>query len=235
MSLFSNLTTSSDIQAQSDSIGRRVLESDVYTFIIEYAYVQKSEPGALGVHLKLKNPEHELKTSIYVTSGSDKGGLNYYTDKSGNKRYLPGFTVMNDIALLTTGEELSALETEEKVLSLWNFEFKKEVPTKCQVVMPIVGKEITLGILKIEKPKREKDASGNYFDGTETQLINEVVKAFNPADNRTVLEISDDKEEAFFYTEWVAANKGKTVVKKPKGATTASKEEPKPTKKLFGK
>jgi hypothetical protein len=239
MGIFSKLDTSNDIQSDGDSIGTgRILETGLYNCVIEAAYVSIATSGAMAINFNFKTKEQkELRQNVYVTSGDSKGNLNYYVDKSGNKKYLPGFTIVNDICLLSTGQELSELDTEEKVLSIWNPELKKEAPTKCQVIMDLVGKEITLAIIKVIEPKRVKNAAGEYVDTTETRTFNEISKAFRHEDMKTVTEIVEEKE-ATFHEKWLEVNAGKDRVKAAKNPIAApggSTEPAKPTKKLFGK
>ena len=234
MGILSNLKTDSDIQSDGDSLGSRVLESDIYNFIIETNHVTRSASGAMAVNFNFKSQSgKELKQTIYITSGDAKGNLNYYVDKSGNKRYLPGFTVVNDICLVTTGVDISELETEEKVLSVWNPELSKEAPTKCPVIMDLIGKEVSLAVVKVIEPKRVKDGSGTYVDSGETRTINEISKVFRAEDMKTVTEISEESE-AIFHTKWLEVNKGKDRIKKSSATAKSPTTTPStPTKKLF--
>jgi hypothetical protein len=238
MSVFSNLVIEDDIQDENDSVGGfKRLESDIYNFIIDLAYVDKADSGAMSVNFVFKSPEHELKQQFYITSGDKKGNLNYFTDKKDQKRYLPGFNSVNHICLLTTGEQLVNMETETKVINIYNPELKKEAPTKREVMMDLLGKEISLGVLRVVQPKRVKDSVGNYTESsTETVTINEVDKIFRTADMKTVQEIKAEKEEADFYKAWLEKNKGVDRVKtKRDGAapTPAASKDVAPKKSLF--
>jgi len=127
MSLFKNLAVDSSIEADKDVLGGKynVWDSGIYDTVIELAYVDESKGGAMNVNFVFKTQEgKELRQQIYVTSGKEKGATNYYTDRDGNKKYLPGFTQVNDLCLLAIGEALSDIETETKTLSLYNFDQK---------------------------------------------------------------------------------------------------------------
>lgn len=229
MSIFSNLKTSEEIQEDTDTIGSRILESDAYDFTIEMAYVDQSKGGAMNVNFTFKNAQgQQLKQTIYITSGEAKGKLNYYVDKQGNKKYLPGFNIVNAISLLTVGQELGDLEPEEKTLNVWNFDLNKQAPANKPVLMELLGKEITLGVLKIIEDK--------YNAPGETRIINDINKAFRTSDKKTVQEIKA-QDDAGFYEKWVEANKGKTRDKSNKsttGSSTASESATKPKASLFG-
>jgi hypothetical protein len=231
MSLLKSLATDATIESDVDSLGTSKFapwESGAYPVVIDLAYVDESKGGAMSINFTFKTQEgRELNQNIYVTSGKEKGQLNHYVGKDGTKRYLPGFTVANDIALLTMGEELSTLDTETKVLSLYNYDQKKEVPTKKEVLTDLIGKEVTLGIYKIIKDK--------YNAPGETQTINEIVKVFRESDNKTANEIKSDSN-AEFYDTWVEKNTGITINRVGKSKDTpaaTAKVETKPAKSLF--
>lgn len=225
-----SLATDASIESDKDSLGTSKFapwESGSYPVVIDLAYVDESKGGAMSINFTFKTQDaKELNQTIYVTSGKEKGQLNHYVGKDGTKRYLPGFTVANDIALLTMGEELSTLDTETKVLSLYNYDQKKEVPTKKEVLTDLIGKEVNIGIYKIIKDK--------YNSPGETQTINEIVKVFRESDNKTANEVKSESA-AEFYGTWVEKNTGIVVnrVGKGKDAVAPATVEAKPAKSLF--
>ena len=97
MSLLSTLTSDASIANEKDSVGGGgVLDSGLYPATVTLAYVQKSEGGALGLVLQAKtNQGRDIRQTLWMTSGTAKGGQNFYTDKSGTKQYLPGFIAAN--------------------------------------------------------------------------------------------------------------------------------------------
>lgn len=219
MSLFKNLAEDSTIAADKDTVGGgskfAAWDSAAYPTVIELAYVDESKGGAMSVNFVFKTSDgKELRQNIYVTSGKEKGQLNYYLDKEGNKKYLPGFTQVNDICLLANGQALSDIETETKVLSLYNFDQKKEVPTKKEVLVDLIGKEIIIGVLKVVQDKYNKPG--------ETQTVNEISKSFRADDKLTANEIRAEETQAQFYDAWVAKNVGVTVNKVGKSGNTAT-------------
>jgi hypothetical protein len=231
MSLFKNLTVSSDIEQDKDTLGTSKFapwESGAYDVVIDLAYVEESKGGAMGVNFVFKTQDgKELNQTIYMTSGKEKGQLNYYVSKDGAKHYLPGFTLVNDICLLTLGEEIKDLETETKVLSIYNYEAKKELPTKKEVLTDLLGKDITLGIQKVLEDKYNKPG--------ETRTINVISKVFREADKKTTNEVRSESA-AEFYPTWVEKNAGILVNKvgKSKQETPFTPDD-KPKKSLFSK
>ena len=246
MSILANLTTDSSIANEKDSIGggSRVLESGIYTFTIQHAYIGKSTGGAISLNLNLKTEDNkELKQQLWVTSGTAKGGKNYYIDKNGDKQYLPGFVMANSLCLLALGKEISELDTEQKVISVYNTEAKAEVPTKVDMLMDLIGKEITAAVFKQIVDKTKKNESTGAYDPTgETREENELDKFFRASDKKTTAEIRAQAEEATFVHTWEKKYAGQTRDKSngaggangtagaPKAASVSAS---KPTSSLF--
>lgn len=247
--MFENLTTNDEIQQEKDTLGGGgVLESGLYDLTVDHAYVSKSTGGAMALNVKLSNKQGQRVTSqLWMTSGKDKGYKNYYEGKNGTKSYLPGFLLANALCLLTVGKEISQLSPEEKVIPLWDFDAKKELPTKVNVVVELTGKTITAGVLKevVDKTKDTGNVDSNgkkvYAPTGETREQNEIDKFFRAKDGLTVAEIKAGVTEATFKTSWAEKNTG-AVRNKAKGAAAGTtvggvgigaKPQAAPTKSLF--
>ena len=229
MSLLAQLSTDNSIQDETDNLGggRPILESGAYKCTLQYAYIGTADSGAISLVTKFKtDSDVEFTQTFWMTSGTAKGCKNYYEDKSGQKKYLPGFQAANSLALLTTGKEISALDTETKVIKLWNKELKAEAPTKVEMIMDMVGKEIIAGVIKQTVDKTTKDGNGNYVPTGETRDENEVDKFFRARDGKTTTEIRNQAEEATFLDLWKNKNTGVTK-NKAKGASGAVAGAPK--------
>lgn len=219
MSLLKNLKTDSSIAGEKDSLGGGgVVDSGLLNMVVTMAYLKESDGGALGVFATLKNKADgkEMRISQYVTSGKAKGQKNTYTDKEGAEQYLPGFLIMNSLAELTTGLNLSDLDTEDKLVNIYSSAAKAEVPTKVPVLTQLIGQEINVGVLKQRVNKQVKDDAGNYVDTNDERFINEVDKFFCAKDkflNMTVAEIKAKAEKAEFYAKWAEKNTGKVIDK----------------------
>lgn len=245
MSLLANLSTDESIADEKDSVGGGgPVDSGIYPCVISMAHVIKSAGGATGLVLTLKTEDaKEIRQTLWMTSGTAKGGKNYY-EKDGQKHYLPGFTQANSLCLLAAGKEISAMDTETKVINMYSFEAKAEVPTKAEVLMDLLGKEIIVGIIKqtVDKTKKN-DATGAYEATGEVREENEVDKFFRAKDRMTTAEIRAQAEEPVFIDTWEQKWAGKVKdrakgaaaglpgVPKLGGAPGASK---KPTTSLFG-
>lgn len=224
MSILANLTTDSSIANEKDSIGgSRAIETGIYTLTVQHAYIGKSSGGAISLNLNLKTEDNkELKQQLWMTSGTAKGGKNFYTDKNGDKQYLPGFLMANSLCLLTVGKEISELDTEQKVIPLYNADAKAEVPTKVDMLMDLIGKEITAAVFKQTVDKTKKNESTGAYEPTgETREENEIDKFFRASDKKTTAEIRAQAEEATFVHTWEKKYAGQTR-DKSKGASSAN-------------
>jgi len=218
MSLLSNLSTDASVTEEKDSVGSSgPLDSGLYKSTVALAYVTKSAGGAMGLVLNLKTEAgRELRQTLWMTSGTAKGGKNYY-EKDGEKFYLPGFNHANSLALLTCGKEISELDTETKVVNVYSAEAKSEVPTKVEMLMDLLGKEIIVGVLRQTVDKTKKNDAGVYEPTGETRDENEIDKLFRAKDRMTTAEIRAQAETAGFIDTWDAKHRG-TVKMKAKGA-----------------
>jgi hypothetical protein len=243
MSILSELKSDPSIADETDSVGggSRVLETNVYKFKIQHAYVTKSSGGAAGMVVSMKTDAgQELRQTFWMTSGTAKGATPYYTDKkSGEKKYLPGYLLANSLCLLTVGQEISNLDTEKKVIPLYNAEAKKEVPTEVDMMMDLVGKDVLAAVFKQTVDKTKKNEDGIYVPTGETRDENEIDKFFRERDGMTKAEILAQAEKATFVETWKEKWAGKTR-DRTKGATGAkgaaglpTTNTKKPTSSLF--
>ena len=245
MSILSTLTTDTSIANEKDVVGgsREPMASGIYLSTIQTAYITTSSGGAVGLVVNFKTEEgRELRQTFWMTSGKAKGCKNYYEDRNGDKQYLPGFVMANALCLLTTGKEISGLDTEQKVISIYNPEAKAELPTTVDMLMDLVGKDVLAAIMRqtVDKTKKN-DNTGLYEPTGETRDENEVDKFFRARDRMTTAEIRAKAEKAVFIDTWeqkwagkvrdkskgASANNGTTGLPKPAQAPS------KPTNSLF--
>ena len=224
MSLLTNLTTDTTIAEEKDSVGSGgTLESGLHNVTISMAYLTKSVGGAVGMVLNMKTDAgRDIRQTLWMTSGTAKGGANFYTDKNGEKHYLPGFNHANSLALLATGKEISAVDTEMKMVNVYSPEVKAEVPTKVEVLMELLNKEIIVGLIKQTVDKTIKnEATGAYEPTGETKEENEIDKFFRAKDRMTTAEIRAQSDEATFIETWDQKWTGKVRNKSKGGSGTA--------------
>lgn len=224
MSLLSGLTIDKSIQTETDVLGGGgALESGLYKATVTLAYLQKSKGGALGLVTHFKTDQgREFRETLWITSGDAKGNKNYY-EKDGEKKYLPGFIIADALCLLTVGSSIAAMDTEQKVVNVYSYDAKAEVPTKVDMLVGLLGQEIIVGLLKQTVDKNVKNDQGAYVPSGETRDENTIDKLFRARDNMTTAEIRAQVQEASFYKAWEEKNAGKTRDRSTKGATGAAR------------
>lgn len=217
------------IKEQADTLGGfAILDSDLYDATIELAYIEMSKGGAYGVVFKFKTDDGaSLDHTFWISSGREKGQLNYYIDKSGDKQYLPGFNAMNAVSLFTTDKEMAQLAPEEKTIMVYNYELKKDAPTAKPVLTELMGKKVKLGVLKqLEDKNKKNDMTGKYEPTGETRNTNEIDRVFHFPTGLTVIEAKSGKTTGEFCLKWQERNKGqvrdKTAAAKGATATPAA-------------
>jgi hypothetical protein len=228
MSLLKSLKSDDTIANERDSVGGGgPLESNVYPAKVQHAYINSAASGAIGLVLNAKTSDgKEVRETLWMTSGKAKGCKNYY-EKDGEKHYLPGYLIANSLALLTVGKEISELDTETKVINVYSYEAKAEVPTKVEMVMDLIGQDIMVGVIKEKVDKTQKNEStGEYVPTGETREQNVIDKLFRARDRMTVAEIRAQAEEASFIDTWIKKWSGQVRDKSGKAGNTGTAGAP---------
>ena len=204
---FGNLSSAGLEETQDRIGGFRVLESDAYTGEIKMAYAGKaSGSNAQSITVLLAHDGGEYRETFWITN---RNGENFYT-KDGKKIGLPGFSIIDDLCLVTTNKPLAQQTTEEKVVSLYDYDAKKEVPTSVAMLVELLGQKVTFGIQKHLKNKQAKDGNGVYQDTADSREENVTDKIFHFPSNLTVVEARKNIQTPTFYGAWVEKNKGQT-------------------------
>ncbi len=200
----SKLNIDDDVEGQNEDFlpGDFTKNTGLYPMTVDMAYLMESTNGAIGVTLHLKeiggNAQH--REDFYVTS---RTGSNTYVDKrTKKKRLLPGMDAMNQLALIAAGKKLPALTPEEKIVKVWNFDEKKELPTKVQALTELIGQEVLVALVKRRENKTKKVGDA-YVPTPEERVFNEVNKFLYP-DGHTVAEKIAEEAETTFRTKWEA-------------------------------
>lgn len=247
MSLLANAQTATDVADDTDSVGSSgPWDSGLYEFTVNMAFVGESKGGANFVTLHLGDASgRELRQTMYYTSGRAKGTKTFYETQDGQKKNLPGFTLFRSLCLMTLNKEPAAINTEEKVIKLYDFDAKAEVPTTVPVIVDLLGQKIIAGVLRQTVDKNVKDANGNYVPSGDTRDENEIDKFFHAGTRLTLAEATGGKTAGEFIDTWEAKFKGQVKMKatgaKAGGAPNAAPSAfgqaaatPKPTTSIFG-
>lgn len=218
---FANLNEADNVKAEKDVLGGGgPMESGLYPATITMAYAGKSEGGAASLTVHCKTENGELRETLWVSSGDAKGNKTTYTDKNKDEVHLPGYVIADALGLLGAGKSLKDWTMEEKSINLYNFDEKKEVPTKVPVVMDLLDKEVILAVSKNIEDKNAKGEDGKYHPTGETRITNTIEKVFRVRDKLTVSEVLAQVAESdeTFYHKWGDKFTGVTRDRSTKGA-----------------
>lgn len=206
--MFGSLTTEGLEEAQDRVGGFQPFNSDIYSAEIKAAYAGQSEGGARSVTIIAEIDNREYRETIYIT---DKTGKNYFLNKSDKTKKvpLPGFTTIDDICLITTEQPLAQQDTEKKVVKVYDYDAKKEVPKEVDMLIHLIGKPVDLGIIRQMENKSVKQGA-DYVPTAETREVNFIDKVFHPELKVTVVEAKNGVSEATFYNSWRERNQGNT-------------------------
>lgn len=215
--MLDNLKTDDKIKQDGDSLGGYLLDTDAYGMMVDMAYIDKSAGGAMSLNVVLKGKDGKsVRQTWWMTSGDKKGNKNYY-EKDGNKNYLPGFSAANNFAKVVLGKDISDVETEAKVLSLYSAEHKKEVPTEKQVIVEMLNKDVIVGVEKqiVDKTAKTDQLDANnrpiYKPTGETRQVNEITKSFRASDKLSAAEIRAELTDSVFLGKWITKFQGVTA------------------------
>lgn len=196
-----------------DYAGFEALDSDLYRGKVKMAYLVVHESKAQGIAFEFDISGKTFKTEQIVRT---KAGKNYFINTQTKlKAPLGGFTVVDDICTILTGKGLKGQNTEQKVVKVFNFDKKEDVPTQVHVLVDLIDKEIGIAVIKKLENKSKKEGEGEaakYVATSETTTRNDIVKAVYPQDGATVGEKSE-KKPATWAAGWLKNNKGKTKEK----------------------
>lgn len=244
MSIFAKLGNEGLEESQDRLGGYSPFETDIYTGVIKALYAGTSSGGAVSVSLIADVDGKEYRETFYVTN---KKGENFFYNKDDKTKKvpLPGFTVVDDICLITTGGNLSQQETEDKVIKVYDRDAQAEVNKSVPMITAALGQKISLGIVKQLENKNEKQGD-EYVPTAATRETNVVEKVFHPEMRLTVAEARNGQTEAKFWDAWVERNKGQVKDKRtikegesngrpPKASGPAPTGGAAPRQSLFGK
>jgi len=192
-------------QPNTDTLGGDyTLNSGSYAMRIDVAYFTTMDSGSQALNLVFKAADGgkaEIRQTLYVTTGTEKGNNGYYLTKTGKKVILSDRQKAEQICQICCEQPLSALATEMKTVKIWDWPSRSNLPTEVEVVTDLVNKPILLGIRKIHKNKQAKNDKGQWVATPEDQTINEVHKVWYPSGLSTG-EKDDGQTEGKFIHTW---------------------------------
>lgn len=218
MGLFGNLTDDG-LEQKEDRVGggSYARETDIYEMEVKVAYAGKSAGGAQFVAFIFADSDgKEYRENFYVTN---KNGQNFYMVKdkdgkeTGKKKALAGFDHVNDICLMVTDKPLSAQNTEDKTVKVYDTDAQKELPKSVPVLTDLIGGKVYLAIYKKLENKSKKEGN-EYVPTADTRDVNTTEKVFHVPTKMTVLEATQGAEAPAFFDSWLENHKGKVQDKR---------------------
>ena len=222
MSLFNDVKVDTSAKESGDVLGGySPLPMAFYNGTVKVAYVGKAAASnARNVTVILDLDGKEYSEIVYFTT---KNGETFSTNDKGEKRELPGYSLLNELCLLTTNRGLVDQPHEEKIVEVYDYEQKKKLPKAVPVLTEMTGKAVGVGLFQKIVDKTKRNESTNVYEPTgETRNINALNKFFYSEDGRTVTEIRNNIEEAKFKKEWMEKYHGKDPINEAKGVAGKS-------------
>ncbi|ANJ20795.1 single strand DNA binding protein [Roseobacter phage RD-1410W1-01] len=185
--IFANSKPAAKREVEEDYVGGGgLLDTDIYTGTIKYAYIGKAaNSGARNLTLAVTIGSTEVTRQIWMTNRD--GEVTYKDKKTGDLKNLPGYNQVNALTMLLCSKEVGDMDVEDKTLSLYDYESKKEIPQSVPCFVDLHGLELQVAIQRQTLDKTEKnEATGNYEPNGETRDVNEFIKFF-PADKAVTL------------------------------------------------
>ena len=224
MSLFKNINTTTDVQEIKDTLGgnKFIVPTDVYKVKVDSPYIHVANSGAMAVKLTLVTEDNsKIKLTEYICSGTAKGSKTYY-ERDGKQFFLPGFNLMNSLAMMTLNKSIIDLDSQSKIINTYSFVERKEMPTKVDLLGDLHGVEVYAAIKLTIVDKESKNAEGIYVPNGDTRETNEVNQFFHYPTKLSVYE-AKNKLDAEFMDKWIEANKDKIFNKTSKKVNTSNK------------
>lgn len=214
MSLLSGVVVGADVDStEQDTLGGgSLLKTNIYSGKIDAAWLSASEKGALALNLLVTVAGKTLRQQTFFTNVNKS--VTYEDKKTKEKKALPGYLFACALTKLITGKTVEKLPTEQRVISLYDYKQKKEVPTKIEALPDLHGAAV---LVAVEEQIVDKTAKvGTEYKPTgETRKQNEIVKFFDAATKKTSTELAGNAD-AVFHDKWLAEKAEKVIDKESK-------------------
>lgn len=189
-----------DVQENSENVGGwSADDSGIQTVMFDLAYQTESKNGAYALNLNSKDKDgNERRYTIYFTNRNKE--VFYIDKKTQEKKMLPGYQLINNLCLAACGKSFQEVvkASKKKVIDLYDFESRSDVPTEVTTYPAMCKKVLKIGVIKVSKNKFVKGKETN-----EKVEVNEIHTAFRKDDNLTPKEVKDKVKEAKAYPKWV--------------------------------
>lgn len=232
-----------EIESSGDYVGGSyTVPSDIYEGVVDVVYFTEVDSGAVmgNIIIKVDNDGKEQTITQSGVIKSKEGKV--YSERNGNKYFLPFYDLINDLTLFTTERTLkeSSKYIQEKLIKRWSKEEGEAVEQETDVLTSVIGKPVRVVISLNKRFKQVKNSFGKYED-TDKEIMENNIQKFVSDKGFTVNELKKGVSEPEYLPAWLEANKDKVIDRtKTKGKKSSSsssgEDKPKSEKKsLFGR
>lgn len=202
--------------------GGYIKDTGIYDGQLDVIYLEKTTKGSLMAKIVVTLDDGSKVTDDECIMTNKSGTLLPYTiDKKGEKRALIGYnrilgflrTVGSDVDLV----DLGAADCEKKVIKIYDFDERAEVPKEKTVFMDAFRVPVKVGIIKEVNDKRVQNSEGEWVASGEVRESNKIDRIFTK-DGLTRAEIKNDATEPKYLNEWQEAFPSDYVKDNSKGA-----------------
>ncbi len=189
-------------------------ETGAYTGKVKHFYQVTTKKGGKAAELVVEIDGREYRQTLYLTS--TKTGGPFWLDKQGKKQPMGGFTIADELCLVTTGKPLNQQPGEMRVVTVR--EDKKNVNKEVPTLIDVIGKEAIFCIVRQTEVSQSETAPGSnvYVDAynddgsLKTRDRNEIEKVVHLPSNLTVPEARNGIKVPTFLPAWKERNTGVT-------------------------
>lgn len=206
-------------EEERDVAGFSPLPTGVYKGVVQLVYIDQSAGGALNANFLVKVDNRVVTQTIYFSN--KEGKFTYKSKTDGKEQPLPGYSQVDSILQTITGKGISNQEVEEKVINIYDYTARKEVPVKRKVFVDTINKPVAVGIQHISEERTTKDSNYTVGDGTYRDF-NEFNKWFDPETGLTNAEAKASATEPKFLATWKASNPADKVIVRAAAQSNAS-------------
>lgn len=153
-----------------------VLDTGLYQAMLKAVYLDTTKGGTPVANAVVEINGLTKTFPMYIAYKDTKKPVKVV---NGQRQVIPGYKQLNSLAYCATGLTIDALTQEEKVIKVYDWNTRKEEPQTVLAFSELMGKQIAVGIKKVEKHKTAK-VNGQYLPTTETYFTNEIDRYYTP-------------------------------------------------------